>query len=183
MSLLLDPLRNLYQVRPDERRTFGNHWCGPATLPHAESVLVAQYAPLNEDGCAVDVYATAVPARFFAIKTHDATIGLGTVREFFVAELADSLASGTCVVTTHATPELRSILDQACEALSGHREGSIQHAAYQRALSYLAKHADPRATRATTTLPASLDGVDGLELLPDLTPYLGKRVHITIQEA
>lgn len=61
------------------KQHFGEHFCGPDTLPRMENVLVAHYDPLNLDGYYVDVYAFACPATFYRIEVKQNGILLGTI--------------------------------------------------------------------------------------------------------
>jgi hypothetical protein len=55
-------------IRDDDRRPFGTHWCGPNRFEIWRETLVAQYGQTSEDGQPVDVYCTAAPARFYTLK-------------------------------------------------------------------------------------------------------------------
>lgn len=81
------------------KESFKEYFCGPDILPEKEYVLVAQYQPINEDGCFVNVYAQAWPAVFFKIdilKDGNVinTINTGSSMRDFVAELAYQFADG-----------------------------------------------------------------------------------------
>lgn len=61
---------------------FGHYRCGPDRLPHAKEVLVARY-PAHEDGHCVEIYCTAMPARFYTIRVLHATNCLGELKPGF----------------------------------------------------------------------------------------------------
>lgn len=69
-----NPLHSLYNVREDERRPFGIHWCGPDKLPEWTETLCAVYEPVDQtDGGSrrVEVSVSAAPAQFFTVKVFD----------------------------------------------------------------------------------------------------------------
>jgi len=59
-----DLFRALYNTTDRDREPFGDHWCGPDRLTR-EGCLVALYeAEDGSDGQTVEVYCSALPARF-----------------------------------------------------------------------------------------------------------------------
>ena len=81
----LDTLSVPYRA---EIEAFGPAWCGPEQYDHAVEVLVAKYKG-EGDGQDVDVYCTALPARFYRIE---ALPGTNTVGE---PVLPASLSTGS----------------------------------------------------------------------------------------
>lgn len=62
---MLDSLLKPYD---DELQAFGGNWCGPAAYELHTETLVARYeSGDHDDGQTVEVYCTAMPARFYTI--------------------------------------------------------------------------------------------------------------------
>jgi len=102
----MNGLAMLYNVTEEEKKPFGEHWCGPLAMHRGIEVLVARYdSPEEQDGQPVDVYCTAYPARGYRIKVRaisynggehaDAwTLSTGTGCGEFVAKLAEEISIG-----------------------------------------------------------------------------------------
>jgi hypothetical protein len=74
------PLVFLYEPRITEIQVFGSHWVhsGVAPFPHGEEALIAVYrATAGSDGQSVDVYVTAMPARFYTLRVRSGTNSVG----------------------------------------------------------------------------------------------------------
>jgi len=57
-----------YVVNEEEAEVFGQAWCGPKKFKHDESVLIAKYSEIDNDGREVEVYCVARPERFYLVK-------------------------------------------------------------------------------------------------------------------
>lgn len=104
------PLAFLYETT-HIRHAFGQHWCGPDKLPHAEPVAVAHYVATNDDGQAVTVYCSAWPALFFTIypATGDHQIGTGSGMMAFAIHVAEGMADGSISI------EKKNIKQTTCD--------------------------------------------------------------------
>lgn len=51
-----------------EQVVFGAKFCGPAELEHGAKTLIARHPATNDDGARVDVFCTAMPARFYRLN-------------------------------------------------------------------------------------------------------------------
>lgn len=93
------PLAFLYETT-HIRHAFGQRWCGPDKLPHAEPVAVAQYPATSEDGTAVTVLCSAWPSMFFTIRPEagDHQLETGTGMVAMAAALAEDFASGMIAI-------------------------------------------------------------------------------------
>jgi len=60
-------LKDQYKVSHHETREWGSLWCGPDELKHGEATLIARLVAESDDGYDVEVFCTAMPARFYAI--------------------------------------------------------------------------------------------------------------------
>lgn len=81
-----------------ELKAFGDNWCGPDSYACWKEVLVAQY-PAQGDGQAVNVYATAAPARFYRVEVLSGQNSIGDTQPSYevstgsgMHEIASSLA-------------------------------------------------------------------------------------------
>ena len=65
------PFEDMYKVRDDDRRIFGDAWCFDGDqFPHGGRVLIARYeAEEDSDGVDVEIYGGAAPARFYTVVT------------------------------------------------------------------------------------------------------------------
>lgn len=61
----------MYDARNDDKQIFGAHWCGPEYFRPGEITKVADYQPQSNDGRAVSVMCTAMPARFYQVVVPD----------------------------------------------------------------------------------------------------------------
>lgn len=73
---------------------FGKNWVGPKTVQQGEPTLVAVYKPTNGDGKRVEVYMTALPARFFTLNVGGYELATGSGQETLVVQLAQAFANG-----------------------------------------------------------------------------------------
>lgn len=99
MNILPDVL---YEPYEDEKKIFGEHWCGPNGYEHGKFVRIAHYdAEEGGDGQPVDVHCCAMPARFYTIKALPAHNSIGEPKKPFqlgtgsgvgMAELAAKMA-------------------------------------------------------------------------------------------
>lgn len=116
----LSCLDYLYAIRSYEKLAFARgSWCGPRKLRHATSTLIARYSPtVQDDGHEVEVYCTALPARFYEIRakaridsmgyTHTGfTLATGSGQHELAAKIAEALANGMLARSEHldVTPE------------------------------------------------------------------------------
>jgi len=62
-------MESLYKVSHHETREWGSLWCGPDVLPHGEPTLIARLPAEDEDGDDVEVFCTAMPARFYRVDS------------------------------------------------------------------------------------------------------------------
>ena len=61
-----------------------DNWCGPDKLPHAEEVRIAIFDKEDGgDGHKVELYCTAMPAKFFTIKALETRNSAGELRQGF----------------------------------------------------------------------------------------------------
>ena len=60
-------MEELYRVSHHETREWGSLWCGPEGLRHGEPTLIAKLVAESDDGYDVEVFCTAMPARFYRI--------------------------------------------------------------------------------------------------------------------
>lgn len=102
----MNPFDSLYHT-DRLRAAFGEHFCGPEHLPHAEETLVADLPkdPHDGDGESVKVYASAWPALFLTLHTGGEpnsvgkaappfTITFGSGQERLAAEIAQAVSTG-----------------------------------------------------------------------------------------
>lgn len=100
-----DTLNTLYSPT---KAPFGDNWCGPDTLNHAERTLVARYkADEESDGQDVEVYCIAMPSEFYHIEALEGQNSVGETMLGFtlntgsghgvaeqVAGIAESISQG-----------------------------------------------------------------------------------------
>lgn len=94
---------SLYELRNEY--AFGANLCADGPLRYGVETLVAQYPKNNPDGQDVDIYCTAMPARFYKIVAYDSfnsiggaihgfTLGTGSSQERLAAEIAEAITNG-----------------------------------------------------------------------------------------
>ena len=99
----------LYEPYASELEAFGPNWCGPLQYKHQEEALIAVYEPENEDGHRVEVFCTALPARFYRLEVSSRvsykgdiipgfTVNTGSGMERQAADIARSLTEGMLAV-------------------------------------------------------------------------------------
>lgn len=96
----------LYEARDDDRRPFGDKWCGPDRLDYGKDYLCAVFEKYpGGDGQTCEVYISALPARFYKIKAlaspnsvgemHDEwALGTGSGAGRLAADIAKAIAEG-----------------------------------------------------------------------------------------
>jgi len=60
-------MEELYRVSHHETRPWGSLWCGPDELKHGEPTLIARLVAESEEGYDVEIFVSAMPARFYHI--------------------------------------------------------------------------------------------------------------------
>ncbi len=96
-----DALAVAYRARLSEKINFGDNWCGPEGFTHGVEALVATYAREGEEGRAVEVMCSALPARFYKIRVSPGAdgspgyeISTGSGMDRWTAETALAIATG-----------------------------------------------------------------------------------------
>lgn len=92
-----------YGTRAEELATFGDAWRGPERMNNCEPTLVATYyaEPGGQD---VDVYCTAMPARFYELRVRPAdakdgySIQTGSGCTKWAAHTAKLIAAGMIAI-------------------------------------------------------------------------------------
>lgn len=104
----------LYEATHQDRAEFLGNWCGPDTFEHSKKMLVARYQGTG-DGQSVEVYCTAMPARFYALKVLPGKNSVGEDRQGYeittgsdcqewAAETAAMIAEGMLGFHKECTP-------------------------------------------------------------------------------
>jgi len=87
----------LYRVTHDERQLWGDKWTGVEKFRHAEETLIAVFPKTHPNGQDVEVYCSALPARFYKLKALHGTDSLGSPKAGFV--LATGSGTGMAELT------------------------------------------------------------------------------------
>lgn len=78
-------LGNNYPVRPHERLTWGGAWCGPELLEHGQATKIAAATKAEgSDGFDVEVWVTALPARFYRVVARPTKNSIGVIKAGWV---------------------------------------------------------------------------------------------------
>jgi hypothetical protein len=97
-----------YDVRPEERDPFAGHWCGPKKFAHGREELIAVYKKhQGGNGQDVEVFCTAMSARFYRLHVKPSTGSVDNARQAFgmstgsghqmgqlAARMAEAIADG-----------------------------------------------------------------------------------------
>jgi len=85
-----------YLPYPQTLAAFGSHWIHEGAFPHAERVLVAHYAAVeNCEGHDVEVYVSAWPAQFFTLIVKELyQINFGSGDGVLCAKIAEEISRG-----------------------------------------------------------------------------------------
>ena len=93
----------LYAARSTDRARYGAAYAPPANFEHGRETRVAVILPDHGgDGEAVTVYETALPARFFRIKSQNVDLSTGSDMGVLAFQIARAVAHGMLTATiTH----------------------------------------------------------------------------------
>jgi len=58
----------LYKTTYEDKKIWGDSFCGPTKFIHGKETLISRIIKRSPDGQTVEVYCTAMPARFYTIK-------------------------------------------------------------------------------------------------------------------
>lgn len=96
---MLENMKLSYDVRPSLKAVFGDKWYGPDVLPHGSETLIAVFEP-ESDGVRVEVYALAMPAIFFIVRTSNYELTTGSSQSELAFKIADALSSDMLGIKT-----------------------------------------------------------------------------------
>lgn len=102
---MIDPSRlfaELYVADADDRKPFGDRWCGPAAFEPWKTTLIAHYPKTSRDGHAVDVYCDAGPARFYLVVARDGLNSVGAPNKGFALATGSGADSARLVAAIAA---------------------------------------------------------------------------------